>query len=256
MRLRVVGCAGGMPGPASPASCYLLEADEGGRTWRVALDLGNGSLGSLQRWCDPRELDAVAISHLHADHCADLASLHVYLRHHPDGAAQPVPLYAPFGTPSRLAQLRGTQEPSAAFEIHAWQSAAATEVGPFNIACEAVEHPVPAYAMRITGPREDGSGDAVITYSGDSDSCEGLDRAAEGADLFVCEATYLTGNVGEPGSHLTARRAGETAARAGVGRLVLTHVPPWTDPNDTFAEARAEFTGDMVLAVPGLLLAV
>jgi ribonuclease BN (tRNA processing enzyme) len=165
-----------------------------------------------------------------------------------------VRVLAPFGTPSRLGQLRGTQEPSAAFDVHAWQSGTTTTVGPFSIACEAVHHPVPAYAMRIVGPREDGSGDAVLAYSGDSDACEGLARVAADADVFVCEATYLTGRVAEPGTHLTARRAAETAEGARVGRLVLTHVPPWTDPNDTFAEAREVFAGNMELAVPGLLL--
>ena len=52
LRLTVVGCSGSYPGPASPASCYLLEApdpDRPGRTWRVLLDLGSGALGALQR---------------------------------------------------------------------------------------------------------------------------------------------------------------------------------------------------------------
>ena len=45
MRLTVVGCSGSYPGPDSPASCYLLEAEHDGRTWRILLDLGNGALG-------------------------------------------------------------------------------------------------------------------------------------------------------------------------------------------------------------------
>jgi len=254
MRLTVVGCSGGVPGPASPASCYLIEADEGGRTWRIALDLGNGALGALQRYCDPRELDAVAITHLHADHCADLAGLHVYLRHHPEGESDPVRVLSPFGTPSRLAQLRGTQEPSPVLDVHAWQSGVTATVGPFNVTCEAVDHPVPAYALRIEGPREDGDGTAVVTYSGDADVCDGLVRAATDADVFLCEATYLSSIPHEPGEHLTGRRAAETATAANVKRLVLTHVPPWTDPNDTFAEARPAFDGDLEVAVPGLAI--
>ena len=52
MRMTVIGCSGSYPGPESSASCYLLEAEHEGRTWRVLLDLGNGALGSLQRYAD------------------------------------------------------------------------------------------------------------------------------------------------------------------------------------------------------------
>ena len=78
MRLTIIGCSGSYPGPDSAASCYLVEADEpGGRTWRVLLDLGSGALGPLQRYADPFGVDAVFISHLHADHCLDLCGYHV-----------------------------------------------------------------------------------------------------------------------------------------------------------------------------------
>ena len=72
MRLTVVGCSGSFAGPASAASCYLVQADSGGRTWSLVLDLGSGALGSLQRHVSPDQLDAVVLSHLHPDHCVDL----------------------------------------------------------------------------------------------------------------------------------------------------------------------------------------
>ena len=78
MILTVIGCTGSFAGPDSPASCYLLTGtDHEGRTWRVLMDLGNGSLGALQRHIELSEIDAVLISHLHPDHCVDLAGLHV-----------------------------------------------------------------------------------------------------------------------------------------------------------------------------------
>ena len=77
MRLTVIGCSGSYPGPESSASCYLLEAEHDGRTWRVLLDLGNGALGSLQRYADATAIDAVFLSHLHADHCLDLCGYYV-----------------------------------------------------------------------------------------------------------------------------------------------------------------------------------
>ena len=86
MRLTVLGCAGSFPSPDSAASGYLVQADDAdGRTWTVLLDLGNGALSPLQRFGDPTELDAIALSHLHADHVADLVVLNVLRRYRPSG---------------------------------------------------------------------------------------------------------------------------------------------------------------------------
>ena len=55
MRLTVVGCSGSFPGPESAASCYLLEADG----FRLVIDMGNGSLGALQRYAPLFGVDAI-----------------------------------------------------------------------------------------------------------------------------------------------------------------------------------------------------
>ncbi len=81
MRLTVVGCAGSFPGPDSPASCYLLEADG----FRLVIDIGNGSLGALQKYTGLFDVDAVCLSHLHADHCVDLYSYSVARTYSPAG---------------------------------------------------------------------------------------------------------------------------------------------------------------------------
>jgi ribonuclease BN (tRNA processing enzyme) len=255
VRLRVVGCSGNVPGPASPASCYLVEADDADRTWRIALDLGSGALGPLQRWCDPRELDAVAITHLHPDHCADLAALHVYLGHHSDGPAGPVAVLAPFGTASRLEQLRGSPGSSDRLDIRAWQSGASVGVGPFVLSPQSVDHSIPAYAIRLEGPGDDGEA-RVLAYSGDGDRCEGLERVADGADLLVCEATFTEAEDQPRGFHLTGRRAGALAADADARALMLTHIPPWTDPNTVLTEAESEYDGPITLARAGAEVAV
>lgn len=256
VRLRIVGCSGTVPGPASPASCYLVEADDAdGRVWRIALDLGSGALGVLQRWCDPRDLDAVFVSHLHPDHCADLAALHVYLSYHPDGRRGRVPVYGPFGTASRLQQLRGSEEPSESLPVEALEPGEPIAVGPLTVTCEPVLHPVPAYAVRVEGPSDSGQERAVLAYSGDTDECDGLDRAADLADLLLVEATYLAADENEPGVHLTAAAAGRLALRSAAGSTLLTHVPPWVDPHDTLAEARAAARGmDVALAAPGTVV--
>ena len=103
MRLTVVGCSGSYPGPDSPASCYLLEQDDpDGRTWRVLLDLGSGALGALHHYADPLTIDAVALSHLHPDHCLDLCGFYVLRKYHPSGQQPRLPVYGPGGTGERM----------------------------------------------------------------------------------------------------------------------------------------------------------
>ena len=124
------------------------------------------------------------------------------------------------------------------------------EIGPFRVLTARVEHPVEAYALRLEA---DG---ATLTYSGDTAPCEALDELASGADVLLAEATYVDGRDNPPLLHLTGREAGETAQRAGVGRLVVTHVPPWESWEDAVAEAATTYAGPVLQAAPGLVLEV
>jgi ribonuclease BN (tRNA processing enzyme) len=260
MRLTVVGCAGSFPHAGSAASSYLLEAEDGGRTWRVVLDLGNGASGPLHGYCDPGELDALAISHLHSDHVADVVVLNVYLRYHPEGARGPIRLLAPSGTSERLAAIAGSDpatDTSAQFALEHWSEGRTVIVGPFEIEPIRVNHPVEAYGMRITGPAEDG-GRAVLAYTGDTDDCPALDRLAAGADLLLSEAAFLEGGPSDEvrGVHLTGLRAGQVAARNGVERLVLTHLAMWNEDQSSLAEARSAYSGPIELAAPGAVFSI
>lgn len=260
LRLTVVGCSGSFPGPSSPASCYLLEAPDGaGGTTRVVLDLGSGAIGPLQALVDPRRLDAVLLSHLHADHCLDLTGLYVMLRHHPDGpAARRVTVWGPTGTAGRLARaydLPGPDGMSGELDIHEWAVGAPVRVGSLTVSALPVVHPVEAYALRVAWTGPDGR-ERVLAYSGDTDACDGLDAAAAGADVLLCEAAFVEGRDHERGIHLTGRRAGETAATARVGRLVLTHVPTWNPPGRAADEASEVYAGLIVTAAPGTVVEV
>lgn len=257
MRLTVLGCAGSFPGPDSAASGYLVQADDAeGRTWTVLLDLGNGALSALQRYGDPTRLDAIGLSHLHADHVADLAVLNVLRRYHPDGRCDPVAVHGPAGTTERLAQLSGKDPATSTdgqFDVVEWQAGSPVAVGPLTLEPVPVEHPIPAFGVRVTGPSDlDPARTVTLAYTGDTDACAGLDTLAAGADLLLSEAAYLEGRDDAlRGVHLTGRRAGEAAARGGVGRLVLTHIPAWNDPATTRAEAAAVYDGPIDLAAPG-----
>lgn len=253
MRLTILGCAGSFPSADSAASAYLVQADDAdGRTWTVLLDLGNGALGALQRYGDPTALDAIGLSHLHADHVADLAVLHVLRRYDPAGALPPVPVYGPVGTADRLAQLCGSESPSEQFVVASWEAGSDVVVGPLTLTPIPVEHPIPAFGVRVTGPSDVSDGSVTLSYSGDTDECPGLDALAADVDLLLVESAYVEGRDDElRGIHLTGRRAGEAAARGGARRLVLTHIPAWNDPAVTEAEAAAVYGGPIELARPG-----
>jgi ribonuclease BN (tRNA processing enzyme) len=244
MRLTVVGCAGSYPGPGSPASCYLVEHDD----HRVLLDMGNGSLGALATYADIYDVDAVLLSHLHVDHCVDLASYYVARHYRPDGRVPQIPVLAPAGAGARLAAIYGmAEEPgmSADFDFREHQ-AGPVEVGPFRITSAPVNHPVAAYAVRVE------AGGRSLVYSGDTGPCDALVELARGTDLALFEASFLDRRTNNPGVHLTAREAAQHAERAGAARLVLTHLVPWNPEAETEAEARPHFAGDLHLASPGL----
>jgi len=103
MRLTVVGCAGSFPGPDSAASCYILEAEG----FRLVIDLGNGALGPLQKFIGLFGIDAICLSHLHADHCVDLYSYSIARTYSPAGLQPSLPVYGPAGTCERIGLLHG-----------------------------------------------------------------------------------------------------------------------------------------------------
>lgn len=246
MRLTVLGCSGSLPGPDSPASGYLLEADG----TRLVLDMGNGVLGPLQRLVGTdglADIDGVVLSHLHADHCMDLCGLYVAL-YYGLAAQRRIPVYGPDGVDRRMAKAYG-REPdpglSGVFDFRGYTDAV-FHVGAFAVRAVPVAHPVPAYAIRI-----EHAGRSLV-YSGDTGPSPALVELAHGADLMLGEAAFPDdGHDHPPGIHLTGAQAAKHAAEADVGRLVLTHVPPWGDPRRAVGAASAGFDGPVELAKPG-----
>ncbi|MCT2591238.1 MBL fold metallo-hydrolase [Streptomyces sp. N2-109] len=253
MKLTVVGCSGSFPSADSACSSYLVEADG----YRLLLDMGNGALGELQRHCGLYDLDAVVLSHLHADHCIDMCGYFVarYYRFE-GGRCAPIPVYGPEGTEKRLTtaydDTPSESSMSEVFDFRPLSPEGSFELGPFVVRTDMVRHPVEAYGFRI---EQRGTG-RTLTYSGDTGPCAELAGLAEGADLFLCESSFTHGKEDIPELHLNGRQAGEFASRAGAGRLVLTHIPPWTDPQVNLRDAKSVFDGPVDLARPGAVYEV
>lgn len=240
----MLGCSGSVPGPDSPASSYLVSAED----FHLVLDLGNGALGPLQRQIGVDRIGAIGLSHLHADHCLDLCGLYVVLKYSPLAPlARRIPVFGPAGAASRMAQAYDLPEQPGMTEqldFTDWQPE--QRIGPFTVRTAEVAHPVPAYAIRVE------YGGRSLVYSGDTGPCDALVELARGADVLLCEAALRDGDPDNPPDlHLTGSEAGEHAGRAGVGRLLVTHVPPWFDPAEQVAAAATRFDGKIAAATCG-----
>jgi ribonuclease BN (tRNA processing enzyme) len=243
MRLTVLGCAGSFPGPEAACSAYLVETDD----FRLLVDFGTGSLGALQRYAGLMAVDAILLTHLHGDHVLDACVYVVVRRYAPGGPYPAIPVYGPAGAPDRLAAAYAADQ-SPLDDVYTFYSLqpGTFPIGPFSVTVDRVNHPVETYGVRIE------HGGAVIAYSADTAPCDALVRLAQDANLFLCEASYLDGVPHPPDLHMTGREAGEAATKAGVGRLLLTHlVTAWGSEAQTFDAASAAFAGPVDIVRPG-----
>jgi len=244
MKVTVLGCAGSFPGPDSACSAYLVEADG----FRLMLDFGTGSLSALQRYASLNSIDAILLTHLHPDHVLDAASYVVVRRYAPDGPYPAIPVYAPAGASQRLAAAYGVNGEGPLDDVYSFHDlkAGTVDIGPFAITVDRVKHPVETYGVRVE------HGGRVLAYSADTAPCEALNRLAQDADLFLCEASYVDGEDNPPDLHLTGRDAGEVATKSGAARLVLTHlVAAWGSEAKAYEAAASVFSGPLEIARAG-----
>lgn len=228
MHLTVLGCYGPYPAAGGACSGYLLE--EGG--CRILVDCGSGVLSRLQRYAKPWELQAVLLSHLHSDHIADLAVMRYALDYALSQGlwrSGPLPLYSP-PEPANEAERLLYKE---LFELFPLSPLRPLRIGPFSFSFMETVHSLPCLAMRIETKK------GTLVYSGDSEHFDGLIDFAGGADLFLCEANFQEEDmVLSPPNHLSAAGAARLAARAGVRRLLLTHLHPERRTAITLEEAQ------------------
>ncbi len=233
MRLQVIGCSGSVPGPTSAASCYLVQADD----FSLVLDLGSGSLGPLQALLGFADIDAIWLSHLHADHCLDMASLGVALQHSGVHLRRPIPVVADPLAPMRIASATWPGQPASSLTGLFDFATEADSLGPVRVRTAVMNHPVPARAIRLE------HAGASLVYTGDTGECLALVELARDADVLLCEAAWGGSPPRVADLHLTGAQAGQHAAAAGVGQLLITHVPPWESVEAAVAGARSTFAG-------------
>ena len=242
MRLTVLGSQGTWPGAGRECCGYVVSA-EGFHLW---LDAGTGTFSRLQEHVAVGDLGGMLISHGHADHFLDIIPA-FYARHY-GGLGEPgLPFYSPPGFTDLAALLvseGGRNVMGQAYDFHQIAHGDVFELGPFTVTPFEMTHiGVPSLGFRIAA---DGK---VLAYTGDTGPCDYAVDLARDADLFLCEATYQDESE-LTFFHLSAAQAAEHAAKAGVKRLVLTHITPNLDPGRSLEEAARRFSGVIDTAVP------
>jgi ribonuclease BN (tRNA processing enzyme) len=263
VRITVLGKSPSWQDIGGACSGYLIE--EGGYT--LLLDCGNGVFSKLRRFCDYVDVDAVIISHLHADHFLDLVPFSYALTYAP--RQQPVPvagwpgtakparpsLYAPGGSGETFRHIVGCWGNDDliehAFKLHEYALPDELSVGPFSARFCEVPHYTETAAVELSS-----NGSGRLTYSADCSPNQELVEFAAGTDMLLIEATLPRPERTGIRGHLTPREAGEHGRRAGARRLVITHISDELDPEWARAEAVDAFGGPVEVAEEGAVYTV
>ncbi|MEV5568390.1 MBL fold metallo-hydrolase [Streptomyces sp. NPDC052196] len=245
-----MGCATPYASVDNPCSGYLVSHGE----TRIWVDAGSGTLAQLQRYVRFDEVDAIWISHLHADHSADLLTAYYAALYADIRLAAPIPLYGPPGITDRLAHFltnTSTRSPvESAFAIQELTDGHQARVGALTMTSRAVAHGIPAFGVRI-----ETEGRSLV-YSGDTAPCANLGRLAAGCDVLLCEAESAEAPVEDEQVHHTPEDTGETAREAQAGRLIVTHVGRFLTPEQAVARASARYDGPIDYATPGATFSI
>ena len=234
------------PKADEPCSGFLLQA--GGAN--VLVDIGGGVLGALQHYLRLEDLHAVWISHLHADHFADMPHLY-YAFAFAERPMRKIPVLGPVGWASRVEEFVKSSvdhQMSDYFQVVELKDRGIAEIGDLRIQARAVEHAIPAFGLTAR------FGDRRLAYTGDSGPCDNLVTLAKGSRILVAEC--FASEVEIPSVHLTPEDAALVAAHAGVARLVLTHLAQGLREDEAVDRAATIFNGPIEVARPGTLLEV
>src|SRR5215207_6303099 len=264
MRLTVLGKSPSWQDAGGACSGYLIQ--EGATT--LLVDCGNGVFAKLRQHVDYVDVDAVVLSHLHADHFLDLVPYSYALTYAP--RQQPVPvdrwpgtdspacpmLHAPPGARDLFRQVVGAWGNQdlieKAFELIEYDPSDEIEIGPIRIRFQAVPHFTETFAMSISSA----NGSGRIVYGADSSPTEALAEFARDADLMLVEATLPRPERTGMRGHLTPEEAGDHARGAGAKQLLLVHISDeldWEWARDQAAEA---FGGPVEVARAGAVYEV
>jgi ribonuclease Z len=264
VEVTLLGTGSPLPSPDRAGPATLVRA--GGAT--LLVDCGRGVVMRMAAaGVLPVGLSAVLLTHLHSDHITDLndvVTTHWVMSPGPT----PLRLVGPPGTRAVVDGMLAMLGPDQRYrldhhaDLNEGPVVEITEVGPGDVlelggatvAVHATDHrpvePTVGYRIEHEG--------AVAALAGDTVPCPEVDALCRGADLYVQTVIRedLVRAIPSPrlqdilDYHSTVEQAAQTAARAGVRTLVLTHYVPPLTPGDEGAWrdlAEAHFDGEVVV---------
>lgn len=263
MQITVLGKSPSWQDAGGACSGYLVQEND----YSLLLDCGNGVFSKLRSRLDYVDLDAVLITHLHADHFLDLVPYSFALTYAP--RQQPVPvagwpgtseparpaLFAPHGAVETFRVIFGclgdAQLIERAFSIQEYTANDELDLGPFRVRFCEVPHYTRTFAVDLS--TRDG---ARFTFSADCRPNDELVDFAQDTDLLLIEATLPRPERTGQRGHLTPLEAGEHGRRAGAKRLVITHISDELDGEWARTQATETFEGNVDLAREGAVYTV
>ena len=247
LSLTLLGSGTSVPSARRRAPAHLVQHEE----LALLVDCGSAATHGLARaGLALDRLAGLVLTHLHPDHTGDLISL-LFALANPVGPQRKgeLPIYGPEGTGKLLEGLRTVYgrwvEPRGGpIVLSELKDGASFTLGSLEVRAFSVVHMKGSLALRFE------AGGRVICFSGDSGPCPGLERAAQGADLFLCECASREGDTYK--GHMGPADVGRCATAAGCREVVLTHLYDGIDESATIERVRELYTGPVRLGEDGL----
>lgn len=240
MKVTVLGSGTCVPSLTRNAPGYHMEADN----CSVLIDCGSGTLYQLERAKKSyKDIDAVFITHRHPDHFADLMPLIHALLATPDfKRTKDLAIVAPGGFNAyyekAVAPILGKPKD---FFIDLIEIEDKLEFGPFNVFTEKTAHSPDSIAYRFE------HGNRSIVFTGDADFDQSLIEFSIETDLLIADCSFPDHE--KVKGHLTPKECGLVAKKAGVKRLLLSHLYPSKIPdNERLKQCREVFAGNVSIA--------
>ncbi|HKP85969.1 MAG TPA: ribonuclease Z [Blastocatellia bacterium] len=252
MRLTILGSGTVVPDGARNSSGYFVETDDA----RIMMDCGAGTVHALARYGLPWErMTHLFVSHFHADHVGELASLFFAFHHGTRSKrTEPLTLFGPQGLDRVMNGLKeafGADlfEPKFPVSVRLLAPGERVELSPGSaLSVTKTPHTEESLAVRIE------TGDGVICYTGDTDYSEDVARFFNKASLMVSECSFRERREGV--RHVSVKDVARMAALAGASRLAVTHFYFEVDEDELKRELRGEFSGEVIIGRDGMSIDV
>ena len=239
MKIIPIGIWGGYPKANEATSSFLIEYDG----FHCLIDCGSGVLSSLQNYLPLEKLDAVIISHYHADHIADIGSLQYsrLIQFYLNNPSPILPIYGHTEDEDNFSKLSYKEQTIGV----AISEDKAVQIGPFTVTFCRTDHPVYCLALKFTVQN------CSIVLTADTGWRDELVDFASGADLLISEANLYEEHIGIAAGHMGGSEAGKLAKLAKVKQLVLTHLPLHGNIEEILEAAARQYSGSTEIAVVG-----